>query len=370
MNLYRKTWAEIDLGAIKHNIKEVKGTLERDTKIFAVVKANGYGHGAVEVAKAALEAGADYLAVALLEEALELRKAGIKEPILVFGYVEAEGAKIAAKKNITLTVFHADWLDQVSKLKLEREIHIHLKLDTGMGRLGLREEGEIKQFLSLLSKSHQVSLKGVYTHFATADDLKYDVFERQKKTFKKFLQLLKQESKKDLCIHWSNSAATMREPDHTFNAVRLGIAMYGLYPSTSLRKSSSLHLKPAFSLHSKLTHVKKVKKGSSISYGATYIAEEDEWIGTLPIGYADGFKRKLQNSDLLVNGRRCKIVGRICMDQLMVKLDQYYDIGTKITLIGMQGEEEITADEVARHIDTINYEIPCMITSRVPRIFI
>lgn len=370
MNLYRKTWAEVNLEFIRHNVREVKASLQKDTKIFAVVKANAYGHGAVQVAKTALEAGADYLAVALLEEALQLRQAGLKVPILVFGYVQAEAAKVAAENQITLTAFQLDWLKDVSDLKLDRELHIHLKLDTGMGRLGLREKSEVKQFLDALSENEQVVLRGVYTHFATADDLKYEVFKEQKESFKSFLKLFNRSFIKDLCIHWSNSAATMREPDNTFNAVRLGIAMYGLYPSSSIRQSSALNLRQAFSLHSRLSHVKRVKKGSPISYGATYIAEEDEWIGTLPIGYADGFRRDLQNSQVLVEGRRCKIVGRICMDQLMIKLDQYYDIGTKITLIGVQGDEEISADEVAGKLDTINYEIPCMITERVPRIFI
>lgn len=368
MNLYRRTWAEIDLKAIKHNVREIKGTLPADTKIFAVVKANGYGHGAVQVAKAALEAGADYLAVALLEEALELRKSGITEPILVFGSVDPEAAKVAVKKEITLSVFHKEWLERVKDFQLEEKVKIHLKLDSGMGRLGIRTAQEVEQFLEVLSSNPNVALTGVYTHFATADDLKFDIFSKQKDTFKQLLKEVQSQYSKNICIHWSNSAATMREPNNTFNAVRLGVAMYGLHPSTSIRESTSLLLKPAFSLHSELTHVKRVKKGRPISYSASYITKDDEWIGTVPIGYADGFRRSLQGTDVLINGRRCEIVGRICMDQLMIRLDQYYHIGTKVTLIGVQGKEEITADEVANKIGTINYEIPCMITSRVPRL--
>ena len=364
MDLYRKTWAEIDRQAILHNVRQVKQGLSEGRKLFAVVKANGYGHGAREVAKAALEAGADYLAVALFEEALELRESGIEAPILVFGYVGPEAATLAAEKNITLTVFHLDWLKEVS---LEENLHIHLKLDTGMGRLGLRGSREVKEFLAELAKQERIVLSGVYTHFATADDLDLDQYTKQKEVFKNLLEVIQKE-KKDLCIHAANSAATLREPDQIFTAVRLGVSMYGLYPSESIKEVSSLHLKPAFSLHSELSHVKRLKKGSPVSYGATYWTEEDEWIGTVPIGYADGYRRGLQDSEVLIEGKRSKIVGRICMDQLMIKLDQYYDIGTKVTLIGVQGNEEITAEEIAEKLDTINYEIPCMITSRVPRL--
>lgn len=369
MYLYRKTWAEIDLSAIKHNITEMKKRLLNETKIFAVVKADGYGHGAVQVAETALEAGANYLAVALLEEALELREAGIEAPILVFGYVGPEGAIIAAKNNITLTVFHREWLEELDDSPFEEKLNIHLKVDTGMGRLGLRKKEEIDRFLEVLSNKQNVLLSGVYTHFATADDLKSEIYIKQKETFNQLIIYMKKNVQEELLVHTSNSAATIREPEEAYDAIRFGIAMYGLYPSSSIEKLKAINLRPAFSLHSQLTHVKKVEKGSSIGYGASYIAKEDEWIGTIPIGYADGWRRSLQGFNVLVNGRRCKIVGRICMDQLMIRLDQNYKIGTKVTLIGVQNGEEITADEVAEKIGTINYEIPCMISHRVPRLY-
>lgn len=365
--LYRKTWAEIDLEAIQYNIKEIKKQIPEETKIFAVVKANGYGHGAIPVAKSALEAGANYLAVALLEEALELRKAGIDAPILVFGYVPPEVAPIAAKYRITLTVFQLEWLESVNADKLPHKLNFHLKLDTGMGRLGLQTKEEISQFIKVLQKKQRIHLTGVYTHFATADDLALSLFIKQKKKFKKLLNHLQGLYFKDLCIHWSNSAAAIREPDQTFNAIRFGIAMYGLYPSTAVHKLKTISLKEAFSLHSELVHVKRIKKGSTISYGATYVAKEDEWIGTIPLGYADGWRRDLQGANVLIDGKRCEIVGRICMDQLMVKLDKKYKIGTKVTLIGVQKDKKITVDEVANYLGTINYEIPCMLTNRIPR---
>lgn len=368
VGLYRETWAEIDLDAIEHNIKQMKKQLPRESKMFAVVKANGYGHGAVNVATVALQAGTEFLAVALLEEAIELREAGITAPILVFGYVHPKHAHIAAEHNITLTVFQTKWIQEVDENTLSQDLRVHFKWDTGMGRIGIHSKNDIKMFINELNRKNSIKLTGVYTHFATADDLKLTNFNAQKEMFNQWLAYFKTLWTADILIHWANSAATIRQPDDVFDAVRFGISMYGLYPSPSIRKLNSIQLKQAFSLHSRLIHVKKVKHGASISYGATYHTEQDEWIGTIPLGYADGWNRKLQGFHVLINGKRQKIVGRICMDQLMVKLDEPYDPGTKVTLIGKQDEEEITVDDVADYLETINYEIPCMITNRVPRI--
>lgn len=368
MERYRETWAEVDLGAIQHNVKAIKQQLPPETKMFAVVKANGYGHGAIHTANAALIAGADFLAVALLEEALELRKAGITSPILVFGYVHPRYAYIAAKHQITLTVFQREWLQEVNEQTFQKKLHLHFKWDTGMGRIGIRSKKDIKLFLDELNSKRNIKLTGVYTHFATADHLYSTNFTTQKELFNDWLTYFKSLYQEKLMVHWANSAASIRNPNDVFDAIRFGISLYGLYPSSQIQKADMISLKPALSLHSRLIHVKKVKQGNPISYGATYYTEKDEWIGTIPIGYADGWSRKLQGFDVLVDGKRQKIVGRICMDQLMITLDQNYDIGTKVTLIGKQGTEEITATEVADYLGTINYEIPCMLTSRIPRV--
>lgn len=366
--LYRKTWAEIDLSAIEHNIIQVKNKLPDKCKLFAVVKADGYGHGAIKVAQRALQAGADYLAVSLLEEALELRAEDIDAPILVFGHVHPENVEIAAKHHITLTAFQREWLNEVNQRATSTPLHIHLKLDTGMGRVGIQTDTELKQFIYELNQSNCIKLTGVYTHFATADELNTSYFSYQQNRFKQMLKFIKLLHDQKVMIHWANSATAIRMPEQTYDAIRFGISMYGLYPSQASHYSS-IQLREAFSLHSELIHVKKVYKGQKISYGGTYEAEQNEWIGTIPIGYADGWNRKLQDFYVLINGEQQRIVGRICMDQLMVRLHQPYPLGSKVTLIGKQGSEAITVDDIADYIDTINYEIPGMFSSRIPRIY-
>lgn len=364
---YRDTWVEINLNHISDNIKEMKRHLHNEVKIFAVVKANAYGHGDVEVAKTALEAGASYLAVAFLDEALTLRKKGITAPILVLGVCRPEDVEVAVINNITLTVFDEEWLRQAGGyLSKEQKLIIHIKLDTGMGRLGIRSQQSLMEIERMTLEDSRFLLEGVYTHFATADELDLSYFEQQLARFQEMLTWLKELPE---FIHSSNSAAALRFPEAHLNAVRMGIAMYGLAPSLEMVTILPYPLKAAFTLHTKLVHVKKVQKGEKISYGATYETKEDEWIGTLPIGYADGWIRKLQGQEVLVGGKRVPIVGRICMDQCMVKLPSELPVGTPVTLIGQQGEEIITIDEIAKKLDTINYEVICMIAKRIPRIY-
>ncbi|WNS75936.1 alanine racemase [Bacillus sp. DTU_2020_1000418_1_SI_GHA_SEK_038] len=364
---YRDTWAEINLDHISYNVEEMRNHVHADVKIFAVVKANGYGHGDAEVAKAALAAGANYIAVATLDEALSLRKKGISAPILVLGASRPEDAEIAVEQNITLTVFQLDWLEKAKQyVGADRKLMIHLKLDTGMGRIGIRSGKELQEIEAVVAKSHAFHIEGVFTHFATADEMDSAYFTMQLERFKEMVSWLK---KKPELIHTSNSAASLRYSEAHLNAVRMGIAMYGLMPSAEMEPTLPFPLKPAFTLHTKIVNVKKVKKGEKISYGATYEAKEDEWIGTLPIGYADGWTRMLQGQDVLIDGKRAPIVGRICMDQCMIKLPSDLPVGTDVTLIGQQGEEKITADDIAKSLGTINYEITCMIGARIPRVY-
>ncbi|MGP4066881.1 alanine racemase [Oceanobacillus sp. M65] len=367
--IIRPTWAEIDLDAITHNIKAMHERLPEKTKIVAVVKANGYGHGSIQIAKKALDSGATSLAVALLEEALELREAGIDAPILVMGWVPPEAAAIAAKHHITLTFFQKDWLDQVSRMEFDERLQLHLKLDTGMGRIGIRSSEALHEILYALNDKPSIYLTGVYTHFATADAPNLTYFHKQKEKFERMLSELREQWSGEVTVHIGNSASAIRLPGDMYDFVRYGISMYGLYPSQPVKEEQAINLKQAFSLHSRLAHVKQIEAGDAISYGLTYKAEKTEWIGTIPIGYGDGWIRKLQGFSVLVDGKRMPIVGRICMDQTMIRLDQDYPVGTKVTLLGSQNGSFINIDEAAAYVDTISYEIPCLLNERIPRIY-
>ncbi|GGJ66043.1 alanine racemase [Virgibacillus salexigens] len=369
MDLHRSTWVEIDLNAIAYNINTIKNKMPNHTKVIAVVKADGYGHGSIPVAKKALDSGAEALAVALLEEALELRDAGITAPILVLGWVPPASAIIAAEQNITLTFFQQEWIQQVNTYSFTKPLKLHLKLDSGMGRIGIRTEKELHAILYALNKNSSIYLTGVYTHFATADEPESTYFDVQKKRFERGLSLLQDNWNGNLDIHIGNSASAIRLPEGMYNYIRFGIAMYGLYPSKAVKEQGDIELKQAFSLHSQLVHVKQIQAGDSISYGCTYTAKKEEWIGTIPIGYGDGWLRKMQGFSILINGKRMPIVGRICMDQTMVRLDRAYPVETKVTFIGHQNDAFIPMDEVSEYAETINYEIPCVINKRIPRIY-
>lgn len=367
-NFYRDTWVEVDIDAIKDNVSQMRSHLPDDVQLIAVVKANAYGHGDAQVAKVALENGASYLAVAFLDEALGLRKKGINAPILVLGSTRPTDVNLAAKHHISLTVFQEEWLTEASLiLDQKAAITIHLKLDTGMGRIGVRDIPTLKAMESAIHMDKRIHLEGVYTHFATADRLDDSYFKKQLETFHKMISQLQS---KPSMIHASNSAASLREPAAYFNAVRFGISMYGLSPSEEIKGELPFPLKEAFSLRAKLTHIKRLSRGDKVSYGNTYEVEDEEWIGTLPIGYADGWTRKLQGAEVLIDGMRVPIVGRICMDQCMIGLPKEFPIGTVVTLIGKDKEGVISVDEIAEWLETINYEIPCMISNRVPRIYV
>ncbi|MFD2442439.1 alanine racemase [Bacillus sp. CGMCC 1.16607] len=365
---YRDTWAEVNLDAISENIRSIKELIPNEVNIIAVVKANAYGHGAVQVAKCAIDCGAAYLAVAFLDEAIALREKGIMDPILVLGASRPRDIQVAVKHHITLTVFYYDWLlESQSFLEDHQTVNIHIKIDTGMGRIGIRTCEEVKAIEDFVKQDTRFQIEGVYTHFATADELDNSYLHEQQKKFEEILTSFQETPK---IIHCSNSAAALRFPFALWNAVRIGIAMYGLTPSLEIEYLLPFSLKEAFSLHSRIVHVKKLQKGEKVSYGITYESTEEEWIGTLPIGYADGWIRKLQGQEVLVDGIRAPIVGRICMDQCMIKLPHYVPVGTKVTLIGEQPEERISSNEIAKKLDTINYEVPCIISNRVPRIYI
>ncbi|WHY86657.1 alanine racemase [Neobacillus novalis] len=364
---YRDTWAEVDLDCIADNVISVRKHLPKQVNIIAVVKANAYGHGDAQVAKVALEAGANYLAVAFMDEAIALRNKGINAPILVLGATRPEDAPVAAKFALTLTVFQKEWLEEaLNHIKMDERISLHIKVDTGMGRIGVRTPSELSAIEQIIGKDERFHLEGIYTHFATADELDVTYFQQQLSLFEKMISGL---AERPRLVHSSNSAAAIRFPGAYFNAVRIGIAMYGLTPSIEMEKEIPFPLKEAFSLRSRLVHVKKLEKGEKVSYGATYESNAEEWIGTIPIGYADGWIRKLNGQEVLVDGKRSPIVGRICMDQCMIRLPYYVPVGTTVTLIGAQKDQFLSVNEIAAKLETINYEVPCIIANRIPRLY-
>ncbi|MGD6818539.1 alanine racemase [Metabacillus sp. 113a] len=367
VSFYRDTWAEINLDAIEYNVKSMVEHLGGEGTVIAVVKANAYGHGDYEVACAALEAGADMLAVAFVDEAISLREKGMKVPILVLGASRPEDVQVSIDYDITLTAISLEWVKKAEQFAKEGVLQFHIKLDTGMGRLGITEKEELDELIQFAADSSSLSVRGIFTHFAAADELESDYTDCQFAAFKKLLGGI---SNKEWLIHCANSAAGLRFKDRIFNTVRLGIAMYGLSPSKEMNKELPYSLQEALSLHTKIVHVKKLPKGGKVSYGATYTAQEDEWIGTLPVGYADGWLRQLKESEVIAGGKRVQIIGRICMDQCMIRLPEKMPEGTKVTLIGRQAEEYIPIDEIADRLETINYEIPCILSARVPRMFL
>ena len=365
---FRPTKAIINLTAIQDNIKNLRKHLHSKVDIIAVVKANAYGHGDIQVAKAALAAGATMLAVATPEEALHVRESIKDTPILILGAVPVSFASYAANANITLTVFSPQWIHEVSSFSKEfkKTLKVHIKVESGMGRIGVRSEKELKAVYDAILMDNNIEVDGIFTHFATADEENTSQYDRQLAIFKELVASL---PAKPRLVHAANTAATLVKQDVQFDAVRFGISMYGLSPSPFVEKHLPYPLEPALMLESELVHVKKVTKGDTISYGGTYVAQQDEWIGTVPVGYADGVIRGLSGQEVLIDGKRTPIIGRICMDQMMIKLPREMAVGEKVVLIGKQQQEEIRIQEWADRLHTIVYEIPCMLSSRIPRIY-
>jgi len=360
MSYYRDTYAEIDLDAISYNVSQIK-KLHPNKTIFAVVKANGYGHGDYEVAKTAIEAGAGFLAVSALDEALNLRQQGIEHPILVLGMTRLKDVFVAAEHRISLTAHDEEWIKALVLLHFELPVSIHLKVDTGMHRLGMTPKEDISASFNLLSRHEMIEVEGIYTHMSTADcDLDY--LHNQVAAFQSILKLL--DLKKVKYIHVENTA-TLLQFDFNFDqGIRLGLGMYGFNPDPEFIKLN-FKLKPALKLFSHLTQVKYLSKGDKVGYGATYEAKEGHWLGVVPIGYADGWIREHQGRSVIVNGFECEIIGRVCMDQMMIRLPKKVPMGTKVELIG----EKMPVERVAQELGTITYEVLCLISDRVPRIY-
>lgn len=366
VGLHRSSRLVIDAEAIRYNVRTEIERLDQQSELFAVIKANGYGHGITKVAQFTKEAGATGFCVAILDEALELREAGFEEPILVLGITEVKWAKLAADHDISLTVGDLEWLKTASQLiGDEQQLKVHLALDTGMGRIGFQSEEAFQEAASYLENTAKFNFEGVFTHFATADEKDKKYFDLQVNRFHGFMKRL---VKRPKYVHVSNTATSLWHAACNGNMIRFGVGIYGMNPS-GRALNPPYDLKPAMSLESEISFSKLLKKGRSVSYGATYTASEDQYIGTIPIGYADGYERRLQGFHVLIDGQFCEIVGRVCMDQLMVRMPKLYPVGTKVILAGRSGNQAISMTDIAEYAGTINYEITCGFTERLPRTY-
>lgn len=366
----RPTWVEIDLNAIANNVQRIAEIVGPAVRIMAVLKADAYGHGAVRVARTVLNHGVSYLGVACLGEAQVLREAGIEAPILVLGYTPAWQAREAILTNTAVTLFSEDVARAFSRAaqELNRTATVHVKVDTGMGRLGLLPH-EVVPFVEFLSGLPGLVLEGIFTHFSTADAADKSYTYRQVALFRQVLAELEARGFRFPLVHAANSPATLTVPESHCNMVRVGIALYGLAPSAETPLPPGF--RPALSFKTQIAQVKELPPGSYISYGNTYRTSGYERIAVIPVGYADGFRRGPAHwGEVLVKGRRAPIVGRVCMDQTMINVSHIPDVrqGDEVVLIGRQGSEEITVDEVARRLGTINYEVVSQILARVPRV--
>jgi len=365
-NMY-STWVTINLDAIKNNVRFI---LKRSkVQVMAIVKANAYGHGAVPIAQAALEAGATWCGVARVNEALELRQAGLDCPILILGYTPEARYKEMVANRISMTVWDFKQVEHISTVasQIGQEARLHLNVDTGMSRLGMKP-GDVADLLDAIAHLPNLQVEGLFTHFARADEADPKPTDVQENLFRELVDELKTANIHIPLFHAANSAASLTRPSGYFNCVRFGIAMYGLHPSTDCPLPTDF--KPALTWKSVLSQVKILPSGRGISYGHEYVTSREERIGTVPVGYADGFRR-VPGNFVLVGGHKIPVVGRVTMDQIMVQLAAVPDakMGDEVVLLGTQDQNKITAEEIARRWGTINYEVTSAIMHRVPRIY-
>lgn len=379
MDFVKRTWAEISLDAIIRNFDVIKAKIKGRAKICCVIKADGYGHGAAELARIYEELGADFFAVSNIDEGIEIREAGCKLPMLILGYTPVSDAARLAKYNISQTVFSLEYAEMLSAecLKTGCNCKIHIKLDTGMSRIGFmcqqfpRDNYSIEEICASCALPG-LETEGLFTHFCVSDEKEQgrEFTQRQYENFSFVKNELENRGVNIPLCHCSNSGAIEEYPDTYCNMVRAGIILYGLSPSQKLL--GKLDLEPAMTLKTTVAYVKTLKKGADISYGRTFTAEKDMKIATVPIGYADGFIRQnAENGYMLVNGKKAKIVGRICMDQTMLDVTEIENvkIGDEVTVFGSGENGEPTADKLAENTNTINYEVVCLVGKRVPRIY-
>ncbi|WP_302610245.1 alanine racemase [uncultured Mitsuokella sp.] len=364
----RAAWAEIDLKALRHNYGEIKKNIKNGAKLCAVVKADAYGHGALAVARVAVEAGASYLAVATLGEAIELREAGFTTPILLLGLVLPDEARDIVDYDVTQVICELPLAEAISKeaVRQNKTAKVHLKVETGMGRIGIRPE-EIGALAAAVKKLPNIEIEGMFSHFAMADCKDKTYTKGQLEKFEQALAEVKKAGVDLKLRHIAESAAILEIPEAHYDMVRAGVIQYGMWPSEEV--THPIDLKPVMKLCAKVVFLKTVHKGESIGYGRQFIAERESRIATLPIGYADGYIRAYSNGgSVSFGGRRAPIAGRVCMDQVMVDVTDLPDIKEGDTAV-LFGDEDITADEAAKWLNTINYEVTCLVSPRVPRVY-
>jgi alanine racemase len=363
-------YADIDLDIIASNVDALMALTPKGTGAVAVVKADGYGHGDVAVAKAVYDKVRMY-AVATLDEAVNLRENGIDKPILILGFVNVDEYETLVKNQVTATVFDYETARQLSETaqKLGMKALCHIKIDTGMRRIGLEPDESGIEVVKRISRLSNLDMQGIFTHFATSDEADKTKAERQLDRFEKFVGKLSEEGITFKYVHCANSAAVIDMPQTYKDMVRLGIAMYGMYPSNEVDKSRVV-LKPALKLMSHVTYVKEVPAGQEVSYGGTFVTGRTTTIATVSVGYGDGYPRSLSSKGyVLINGKKAPIIGRVCMDQMMVDVTDIEGVGrdSLVTLIGRDGDEEITVEEIAALANTFNYEFVCNLNKRIPR---
>ncbi len=351
--LYRDTWAQINLDNLSYNYLSIKKTINKE--LFCVLKANAYGHGDYQVARTLQQIGCSYVAVSSVDEAMTLRRNGYTNNILILGYVKKENIKLLIEENITMTVTSLLGLIELNDISLEG-LKVHIKIDTGMNRFGLKNIQDINSAFTLL-KCKNAIIEGIFTHYHSADSIDKTSCERQCKWFYHIVDQLNYKFK---WIHTCNSDATLSFLDERSNAVRVGLVLYGVKSIPS-----EIDVRPVLSLYSKIACIKKVKATETIGYGATYSCDEDEIIATIPIGYGDGFITTNKGRFVSIEGRACQIVGKVCMDLCMIKVPEMYNIGTKVEIIG----EFTSVEDMGRQLNVIPYEVLCLLNDRVPRVF-
>ena len=374
--MYRHTYAEIDLDAVRNNVQVAKSFLDDNVTLLAVVKSNAYGHGAVKVAEAALEAGAGFLAVAIAEEAVELRDSGIKEKILVLGVSSCEQIDLAIRYGLDICVASLRELSDVIKVSSGREIRIHLKTDTGMGRIGFSTLSDLSDCVEMLKHYPNIKPVGLFSHFACADGDDAEFTLRQYDRFSSFKSLLNDKGIYPDC-HICNSAALFRHKDMHEDMARLGISLYGYGPCVGFKPDMTDRLKPVMKVFSEIVFLKDLPAGNTVSYGATFKADTDRKIATVPIGYGDGYNRLLSNKGKMIvltdSGEFfADVVGRVCMDQTMIDVTDIPDVkcGDSVIILGSSGDKRFDADDMAELCGTISYEILLSFNSRIPRRYI
>jgi len=373
MNEYYRVCAQIDLSAVRKNIEAIRASVRPESKLMIVLKADGYGHGAVPIAKR-IDDIADAYGMAIVEEAVELREAGIKKPILILGYTASHLYDKVIRYDITQTIFQYETayeLNEAAK-KAGKTVKIHIKLDTGMSRIGFAATDESIEEIVRISKLTNLEMEGIFTHFAKADEIDKAPTKLQ---YQRFIEMLDKLEERGICFavrHVSNTAAIIDTPEYNLDMVRCGIGTYGMYPSVDVQKNRVI-LTPAMELKTHISYVKELPKGVGISYNGTYVTERPMRVATIPVGYGDGYPRLLSSKGrVLVHGKSAPILGRVCMDQFMVDVSDIPEAkqNDDVTLMGRDGYECIPTEEIAGFAGTLNYEIVCEVGKRIPRVYI